>query len=127
MNDTGLCCRCFQLPYSPEESYKKIKESRIFDGPVLLEILRYIGHRPWTFANYSKETVTKTNPSRLDKRAKDLPLDIVRFFGGEGWRPESLRWAADRINAVAAGMERPYKYKILGHWLRKITSYIENL
>lgn len=62
-----------------------------------------------------------------DKRAKDLPLDIVRWFRGERWRPESLRWAADRINAVAAGMERPYKYKILGHWLRKITNYIENL
>lgn len=46
-----------------------------------------------------------------DKRAKDLPLHIVRFFRGEQWRKESMEWAAEKINAVAAGDEEEYRYK----------------
>lgn len=33
-----------------------------------------------------------------DKLAKDLPLDVVRFFRGERWRPASLKWVATVIN-----------------------------
>lgn len=30
--------------------------------------------------------------------AKEIPLEIVRFFRGESWSKESLEWAADQIN-----------------------------
>jgi hypothetical protein len=43
-----------------------------------------------------------------DKRAKDVPLHMVRFFRGDNWREKSLQWAADRINAVAAGKAKHY-------------------
>jgi hypothetical protein len=29
-----------------------------------------------------------------DKRAKDLPVDLVRFFRGDNWMPQMLEWAA---------------------------------
>lgn len=48
------------------------------------------------------------------KPAKDLPLHIVRFFRGERWRKESLEWAAEKINAVAAGEAVPYAYTAPG-------------
>ena len=41
-----------------------------------------------------------------DKRAKDLPLDVVRFFRGNRWNKKSLTWVAERINNVAA--QKPY-------------------
>jgi Fe-S-cluster containining protein len=49
----GLCCRRFPLQLGPEELYQRIKSGRATDGFVLLEILRYIGLRPWTFARYT--------------------------------------------------------------------------
>ncbi len=43
-----------------------------------------------------------------DKPAKDVPLHIVRFFRGDNWCKKNLTWAADRINAVAAGDAEEY-------------------
>ena len=43
-----------------------------------------------------------------DKKAKDLPLHVVRWFRGDRWRKESLEWAASRINAVAGGEAKHY-------------------
>ena len=37
-----------------------------------------------------------------DKRAKDLPIEMVRFFRGDNWTEQMLQWAADKINAAAA-------------------------
>lgn len=34
-----------------------------------------------------------------DKKASELPLDVVRFFRGQAWDGKSLRWAAKKINA----------------------------
>lgn len=34
-----------------------------------------------------------------DKRAKDLPIDVVRFFRGDNWTPKMLEYAAEKINA----------------------------
>ena len=42
------------------------------------------------------------------KPAKDIPLHVVRFFRADCWSEKSLRWAAERINAVAAGKAQPY-------------------
>ena len=39
------------------------------------------------------------------KPAKDMPLDVVRFFRGDNWNKAMLEWAADRINAKA--LEQP--------------------
>lgn len=33
-----------------------------------------------------------------DKRAKDLPLKVVRFFRGDKWGRKSLEWAATVIH-----------------------------
>lgn len=33
-----------------------------------------------------------------DKKASELPLDIVRFFRGQKWDFKSLSWAAKKIN-----------------------------
>lgn len=30
--------------------------------------------------------------------AREVPLEVIRFFTGEKWRKESLEWAARRIN-----------------------------
>jgi hypothetical protein len=35
------------------------------------------------------------------KPAKDMPVDVVRFFRGNLWTPEMLRYVAERINAAA--------------------------
>ena len=37
-----------------------------------------------------------------DTPAKDLPLEVVRFFRGDCWSSEMLRYVADKINAAAA-------------------------
>lgn len=42
-----------------------------------------------------------------DKRAIDLPIDVVRFFRGDNWTPRMLQWVADRINAAALPQESP--------------------
>ncbi len=63
MIERGLCCQKFILKYGPEELYnmlrwrKRADGTKVFvqDGRVMLEILRYIGYRPWTFAGYSPE------------------------------------------------------------------------
>ncbi|AMV31305.1 hypothetical protein VN12_04255 [Pirellula sp. SH-Sr6A] len=36
-----------------------------------------------------------------DKKASELPLDVVRWFRGERWSEKSLQWAADQINKFA--------------------------
>ena len=36
-----------------------------------------------------------------ERRAIDLPIDVVRFFRGDQWAEKSLRWAADTINSAA--------------------------
>lgn len=36
-----------------------------------------------------------------DKRAIDLPIGVVRFFRGDNWTPKMMKWAADKINAMA--------------------------
>ena len=33
-----------------------------------------------------------------DKRAKDLPIDIVRLFRGDHWTPAMLEYVAKKIN-----------------------------
>ena len=35
------------------------------------------------------------------KSVKDMPMQLVRFFRGDNWTPEMLRWAADSINKKA--------------------------
>lgn len=35
------------------------------------------------------------------KPIKDMPRNVVRFFRGDNWTEEMLRWAADQINAKA--------------------------
>lgn len=37
-----------------------------------------------------------------DKRAKDLPIELVRFFRGDNWTPQMIQYVADQINAKAA-------------------------
>jgi Fe-S-cluster containining protein len=66
MSEHGLCCRRFQLDCGPEELYRKIREKKIRDGNLLLEILRYIGYRPYTCGNYSPECIKRNNPSRKE-------------------------------------------------------------
>ena len=34
-----------------------------------------------------------------DKSAKDLPIDVVRFFRGDNWTEKMLRYVADKINS----------------------------
>lgn len=36
-----------------------------------------------------------------DKRACDLPMEVVRFFRGDRWTVDGLKWAAERINTAA--------------------------
>jgi hypothetical protein len=38
-----------------------------------------------------------------DKMAKDLPIDLVRFFRGDNWTPAMLEYVADKINEAAKG------------------------
>ncbi len=38
-----------------------------------------------------------------DKRAADLPVRVVRFFRGDNWTPEMMRYVADKINDAAKG------------------------
>ena len=35
-----------------------------------------------------------------DKRAKDLPIGVVRFFRGDLWTGEMLEYVAEKINAT---------------------------
>jgi hypothetical protein len=35
-----------------------------------------------------------------EKRAKNLPIEIVRFFRGDNWTGDMLRYAAGKINAA---------------------------
>lgn len=35
-----------------------------------------------------------------DKKASDLPLDVVRWFRGERWSRKSLEWVAGEINRI---------------------------
>lgn len=35
------------------------------------------------------------------KPAKDMPVDLVRFFRGDNWTEKMLRYTADRINEAA--------------------------
>ena len=44
-----------------------------------------------------------------NRPATEFPTHIVRFFRGEKWTSTSLKWAADKINAVAEGMEQFYR------------------
>lgn len=44
-----------------------------------------------------------------DKRAKDMPLHIVRYFRGDRWNKKNLTWVAKRINQVVAGKAEPYE------------------
>ena len=37
------------------------------------------------------------------KPAKELPIEAIRFFRGDGWTGEMLRYVADKINAAASG------------------------
>lgn len=41
-----------------------------------------------------------------DKRAKDIPIEVVRFFRGDNWTPKMLEYVADKINREALGHER---------------------
>lgn len=37
-----------------------------------------------------------------DKRAKDLPIEMVRWFRGDCWTEKMLEYAAQKINAAEA-------------------------
>lgn len=36
-----------------------------------------------------------------DKRAKDVPIGVVRFFRGDNWTPAMLEWVAAKINQTS--------------------------
>lgn len=43
-----------------------------------------------------------------DQRAKDLPIDVVRFFRGDCWNEAMLEHAAKVINEAADQQEPPH-------------------
>ncbi len=35
------------------------------------------------------------------KRARDMPIEVVRFFRGDNWSPAMLEYVAEKINEAA--------------------------
>ena len=91
-----------------KDDRKKLASVKLSCGRVYLEIAGIIvavqGDKCRSSSQFPDEvlpiipTEELENATVGDKSAKDIPLDVVRFFRGECWTDKMLEYAAKRIN-----------------------------
>lgn len=94
--------------YTKKSEKETLANVRLSCGRIYLEVAGIVvavqGDKCRSSSEFPEEILPQIPDEELKnatiggKSAKDVPLDVIRFFRGECWTEKMLEYAADRIN-----------------------------